>query len=332
MHPYPREVPVARNMWLALVCILALTAHAAPDPAGAITAAQKQLANRQYGEAFRILSDGRTGAQAIADPAGRSAAMSAIHFLSAVALSELNRREDATAELRAFFEIRPTATLAQGTFPESFTRLFEEVKRDAARDREAAGSFDGAYPGFGALIEPADIPLDRWGTTSAAILLATDNEKTAFSRLEDDGARSAFINAFWRKRDPDPATDINEFREKIEPRIAFADVMFDEHGDRHGALSDRGRVFVLIGKPHRVTTRPLSRQEAMSVTGRGMRGGGVEVWEYRHEQLPSSVPAHQVVFRFVASGNDPRRILQRDFMAMTALEAAKKATAPDGNS
>jgi GWxTD domain-containing protein len=317
-----------RNLTLFLVTLYATGAIAATDPAAAVATARRHMAKREYAEVVRVLTEARPEAESISDPAERTGALSAIHFLSAVALSELGKRDEAETELRSFFRIRPGATITQGSFPAAFTKLFDAVRRDVAREIEAGGSFDGAYPGFAAATAPSKTPISKWGMTSVAILLATENEKAEWGRLQDDVARAAFVETFWKKRDPHPATEINEFREEVERRIAFADVAFDEDGDRHGALSDRGRVFVLIGKPHRVTTRPLTRQEATSVTGRGMRGGGVEVWEYRHEQLPVSIPTHAVEFRFVSSGRDPRRTMQRDFMPLAALDAARKAIQP----
>src|SRR6185503_1316612 len=42
--------------------------------------------------------------------------------------------------------------------------------------------------------------------------IITDEERKAFKKLATDDERERFIEEFWRRRDPDPDTDENEFR------------------------------------------------------------------------------------------------------------------------
>jgi GWxTD domain-containing protein len=310
---------------LILILSVMCTAAFAADPASTFANARAEVAKKNYAAALPLLRSAATDAATIADAGQRNAALTAIHFYTALALAELGKEAEARTELVAVFQVQPNAALAEGSYPARFSKLFNSVKSEMAKKAEGRNSFDDAYPGFDTFTDTSSEPISRWGTSSEAILLATDEEKEQWGRLADDAARQEFINAFWQRRDPDPATPENDLRDLMQRRIAFADVAFDETGDRHGALSDRGRVFVFIGEPHRVSTRPLTPQEANSVTGRGMRGGGVELWEYRREQLPTSIPTHQVEFRFVTRGRDPERAMQRDFMALAALNSARKA-------
>jgi GWxTD domain-containing protein len=57
--------------------------------------------------------------------------------------------------------------------------------------------------------------------------------------------------AFWRKRDPLPATPINEFREEFFQRLRFVTDHFAEPG-RAGWETDRGQVYVVLGAPTRM--------------------------------------------------------------------------------
>src|SRR5438874_5250919 len=50
--------------------------------------------------------------------------------------------------------------------------------------------------------------------------IITDEERKAFRKLETDDERERFIEEFWRRRDPDPDTDENEFKEEYYERIA----------------------------------------------------------------------------------------------------------------
>src|ERR1044072_5273296 len=42
----------------------------------------------------------------------------------------------------------------------------------------------------------------------------TDEERKAFKKLATDDERERFIEEFWRRRDHDPDTDENEFKEE----------------------------------------------------------------------------------------------------------------------
>src|SRR5262245_28107585 len=52
--------------------------------------------------------------------------------------------------------------------------------------------------------------------------IITDEEKKAFKKLANDDERERFIEEFWRRRDPDPDTEENEFKEEYYERIAYA--------------------------------------------------------------------------------------------------------------
>src|ERR1051325_10833790 len=44
--------------------------------------------------------------------------------------------------------------------------------------------------------------------------IITEGERAAFKKLKTNEEREQFIELFWRRRDPDPDTDENEFREE----------------------------------------------------------------------------------------------------------------------
>src|SRR6266545_2671866 len=56
--------------------------------------------------------------------------------------------------------------------------------------------------------------------------IITDEERRAFKKLQTDDERERFIEEFWRRRDPDPDTDENEFKEEYYERIAYANEHF----------------------------------------------------------------------------------------------------------
>ncbi len=82
----------------------------------------------------------------------------------------------------------------------------------------------------------------------------TKQEKEIFLTTPPE-KRQAFVDEFWKKRDPDPSTEINEFKEEYFRRIETANAVFKE-GTTPGWLQDRGRVFVILGPPDNRIVNP----------------------------------------------------------------------------
>lgn len=59
--------------------------------------------------------------------------------------------------------------------------------------------------------------------------------------------REKFIENFWKRRDPDPETEENEFKEAYLERLAEAREIFRR--STGGYLTDRGMIYVLFGPP-----------------------------------------------------------------------------------
>jgi Ca-activated chloride channel family protein len=76
-------------------------------------------------------------------------------------------------------------------------------------------------------------------------ILITDEELDYFLTLEEDFRRWAFIEEFWRVRDPDPKTPYNELQRRWEARVGQALRSF-------GSLEDaRARMLLTNGEPGR---------------------------------------------------------------------------------
>ena len=112
--------------------------------------------------------------------------------------------------------------------------------------------------------------------------IITDDERRAFKKLETDEERERFIEEFWRRRDPDPDTDENEFREEYYERIAYA----NEHytSGIPGWKTDRGRIYIMWGKPDEIETHPSGgAYERESYEGGGSTSTyPFERWFYRY--------------------------------------------------
>lgn len=82
--------------------------------------------------------------------------------------------------------------------------------------------------------------------------------------------RGKFIENFWKRRDPDPETEENEFKEAYFTRLEEAQEIFREGAG--GYLGDRGMIYVIFGPPNYVYHSNISIYD---------RGHGVrEQWFY----------------------------------------------------
>src|ERR1700722_6672275 len=53
------------------------------------------------------------------------------------------------------------------------------------------------------------------------VWIITDTERQAFKNLNNDEERDAFIEDFWRRRNPNPDSPDDEFKEEHYARIAY---------------------------------------------------------------------------------------------------------------
>jgi GWxTD domain-containing protein len=114
--------------------------------------------------------------------------------------------------------------------------------------------------------------------------IITDDERKAFKKLQTDEEREAFIEEFWRRRDPDPDTEENEYREEYYERIAYANEHFS--AGIPGWKSDRGRIYIMYGKPDERETHPM--------------GGGYERMPWEGGGSTTTYPFERWFYRYIA--------------------------------
>jgi GWxTD domain-containing protein len=121
----------------------------------------------------------------------------------------------------------------------------------------------------------------KWIDEDVAYII-TDDEKRAWKKLATDEEREQFIEAFWRRRDPDPDTELNEYLEEHYERVAYANQHFAS--GIPGWKTDRGRIYIMYGPPHEKETHPSGG----SYDRPSYEGGGstttypFETWFYRY--------------------------------------------------
>lgn len=121
----------------------------------------------------------------------------------------------------------------------------------------------------------------RWLDQDVPYII-TKEERRAFMALQTDEERENFIENFWRRRDQNPDTEENEFREEYYERIAYANERFTS--GIPGWRTDRGRIYIAWGKPDSIESRPSGG----AYDRPSYEGGGTtttypfEIWFYRH--------------------------------------------------
>src|ERR1700747_287328 len=121
----------------------------------------------------------------------------------------------------------------------------------------------------------------KWLNEDVAYII-TDEERAAFKQLSNDEERDNFIEAFWQRRDPTPDTVENEFKEEHYRRIAYANEHFA--AGIPGWKTDRGRMYIVYGKPDEIESHPSggSYERPMEEGGGETSTFPFEDWRYRY--------------------------------------------------
>jgi GWxTD domain-containing protein len=126
-----------------------------------------------------------------------------------------------------------------------------------------------------------ETPYRKWLNEDVSYII-TDEERSAFKRLQNDEEREQFIENFWLRRDPTPDTIENEFKEEHYRRIAYA----NEHyaSGIPGWKTDRGRIYITFGPADEIESHPSGGTYERPPE----EGGGTtstfpfEQWRYRY--------------------------------------------------
>lgn len=85
--------------------------------------------------------------------------------------------------------------------------------------------------------------------------IASKVEEKQWDNLKDLDGRRNFLFNFWRNRDADPATTVNEFKREYYKRIEYAYQAYSSF-QRKGWQTDRGRVHIVYGRPSEINRFP----------------------------------------------------------------------------
>lgn len=113
------------------------------------------------------------------------------------------------------------------------------------------------------------------------VYIITEEERGVFESLTTAEERERFIEQFWERRNPDPRSGVNEFREEHYRRIAHANEQFASGVP--GWTTDRGRIYIIHGPPDGIETHPGGAHRRLPTEGGGMTSvHPFQVWRYRY--------------------------------------------------
>ena len=169
-----------------------------------------------------------------------------------------------------------------------------------------------------------------------ATYIISDEERKAFRNLSNDEERDSFIENFWLRRNPNPDSPENEFREEHYRRIAYANEHFA--AGKPGWKTDRGHIYISFGKPDDIDAHPSGGTYERPIE----EGGGntttfpFEIWHYRYlESIGENVNLEFVDtcmcgdFHFTIDRGEKDALLNVPNAGLTMEEEQKKASKAD---
>jgi GWxTD domain-containing protein len=154
----------------------------------------------------------------------------------------------------------------QGQEPDPLKRERSDKEKFAAQ-RAVRQELKGAYK--------------TWLEQDVAYIIS-DEERKSFKTLSNDEERDAFIENFWLRRNPNPDSPENEFREEHYRRIAYANDRFA--AGKPGWKTDRGHIYIAFGEPDSKDSHPSggAYQRPMDEGGGETSTFPFEIWHYRY--------------------------------------------------
>jgi len=125
---------------------------------------------------------------------------------------------------------------------------------------------------------------EKW-LNEEVVHINTEREREFFLQLITDEQRDKFIETFWRVRDPTPGSPRNEYKEEHYQRLAYANKFLGRETHRRGWQTDRGRIYILLGKPQNKSYYPSSANAY-----------AMELWFYSQDPRTGIPPFFYILF------------------------------------
>ncbi len=147
--------------------------------------------------------------------------------------------------------------------------------------------------------------IDEW-LKSPITYIITKEEAKEYKKLTNREEKIRYINYFWLRRDPNPQTQVNEFRDEFYKKVATANKHFSV-GSKEGWKTHRGEIFIVFGP-----TQEIHRGVTTSLRS-------YEVWTYYRLESRKIPSQYSIVF-IDWIGNRDYKIAYSDYLGKTAFE------------
>jgi len=126
--------------------------------------------------------------------------------------------------------------------------------------------------------------------------IITDQERAEFTKIISDQQRDEFVARFWERRNPDPGSPRNTFKEEHYRRLAYANTHFAAKVP--GYRTDRGRIYILYRPPEEREQHP-ARNRFVPASAPATSRFPSDIWLYHYIKgvghnvvMDSSIPAN----------------------------------------
>ena len=163
--------------------------------------------------------------------------------------------------------------------------------------------------------------------------LMTSEEQAKWKQVKSDADAKAFVDLFWAKRDPSPATlNVNEYQIEFDRRVATADASFSTP-KKKGSATERGRYLVVLGPPTRIVNAKQEISPSAAISPGTESAGGPptftprQVWTYEKGKAEFDTGRANVEMSFVDRYNNSEWSVERGGreLASTAAKVAQAA-------
>ena len=164
--------------------------------------------------------------------------------------------------------------LSPGTFA-------QDSKQDRTDPKAAKQAAKQKSRSDNQLKKELDSQYKKWLDQDVVYIISPE-ERSAFLHLSTNEEREQFIEQFWQRRNPDPESPENTFKEEHYRRIAYANERFASGVP--GWRTDRGKIYIMWGPADEIESHPSGG----SYDRPASEGGGqtstypFEQWRYRY--------------------------------------------------
>ena len=101
-------------------------------------------------------------------------------------------------------------------------------------------------------------------------IIANESDRRRIRRIQDLNEKRRYLMDFWQKRDDQPGTPVNEFKEEFYRRLQYANDRYSSNR-QEGWRTDRGRVIIRYGIPTSIDPHLYDRNAEPH-----------EIWQYNN--------------------------------------------------